>query len=59
MALFSDTRPLWAAAWIDSHDDLRSAYRKILSVKDDARRSTLLAELADLPDYNGTSRGLA
>jgi iron(III) transport system substrate-binding protein len=49
MALFGDTRPIWAAAWIDSRDALRSSYAKILAVRDDARRSALLAELADLP----------
>ena len=49
MALFSDIRPIWAAAWIDSRDDLRSAYAKVLAVNDDARRSVLLAKLADLP----------
>jgi len=49
MALFGDTRPIWAAAWIDSRDALRSAYAKILAAPDDAHRSALLAELADLP----------
>jgi ABC-type Fe3+ transport system substrate-binding protein len=49
MALFSDTRPLWAAAWIDARDSLRRSYLKIQAVKDDVRRSELLARLADLP----------
>ena len=49
MALMSDTRPIWNAAWIDSHDALVEAYRTILEVKDDRRREDLLARLADLP----------
>jgi iron(III) transport system substrate-binding protein len=49
MALFGDTRPIWVAAWIDSRDALKDAYRRILAVKDDARRAALLDELADLP----------
>lgn len=47
--LFSDTRPIWAAAWIDARDWLKSAHRAILSVPDESRRDALLRELADLP----------
>jgi len=49
MALMSDTRPIWTAAWIDSRDDLLDAYEKILSIKDPARRASLLAKLSDIP----------
>ncbi len=49
MTLFTDTRPLWAAAWIDSREALKSAYQRILRVEDVARRDQLIAELADLP----------
>jgi ABC-type Fe3+ transport system substrate-binding protein len=49
MALFTDTRPLWGAAWIDSREALKDAYATILHVSDDARRHELIAELADLP----------
>ena len=47
--LFSDTRPVWTAAWIDSRESLKSAYAAILSVPDPARRAELTAELARLP----------
>jgi ABC-type Fe3+ transport system substrate-binding protein len=49
MELFGDTRPLWAAAWIDSREILKDAYATVRSVPDDARRAELIAELADLP----------
>ena len=49
MALFSDTRPVWTAAWIDSRESLKSAYAKILRVTDERRRDALIAELANLP----------
>jgi ABC-type Fe3+ transport system substrate-binding protein len=49
MALFGDSRPIWVAAWIDSRDDLKSAYRTILRIPDGPRRSALLEKLADLP----------
>lgn len=48
-ALFSDTRPVWTAAWIDSRESLKSAYAAILRVGHPARRAELLAELARLP----------
>jgi iron(III) transport system substrate-binding protein len=48
-ALFSDTRPVWTAAWIDSRESLRDAYAAVLGVEDATRRAALLAELADLP----------
>ena len=49
MVLFGDTRPLWAAAWIDSRQALKDAYAQVLAVRDDGRRAQLIAELADLP----------
>jgi iron(III) transport system substrate-binding protein len=48
-ALFSDTRPVWTAAWIDSREALKSAYAAILRVGDVKRRDELLVELADFP----------
>ena len=49
MRLFSDTRPVWAAAWIDSRAALKDAYEEVLKVSDVARRDRLLLELSDLP----------
>jgi ABC-type Fe3+ transport system substrate-binding protein len=49
MALFSDVRPIWAAAWIDSRDALKASYAAILAVENPMRRRDLIAELADLP----------
>jgi hypothetical protein len=49
MRLFADTRFVWAAAWIDSRESLKSAYAKILSVADGPRRHQLLERLAELP----------
>ena len=49
MGLFSDTRPVWAAAWIDSRAALKEAYEEVLQVKDVERRDRLLFELSDLP----------
>ena len=47
--MFSDTRPVWTAAWIDSRETLKSSYKTILKVADVARRDALIAELANLP----------
>lgn len=49
MALLSDTRPIWNAAWIDSRDALLDSYAKILKLPDEQRRAALLRELADVP----------
>ncbi|HWE02011.1 MAG TPA: extracellular solute-binding protein [Tepidisphaeraceae bacterium] len=49
MTLFSDTRPIWVAAWIDGRDALRDAYAAILAVHDPARRRRLIDRLADIP----------
>jgi iron(III) transport system substrate-binding protein len=49
MVLFSDTRPIWVSAWIDSRDALKAAHRKILAVRDETRKAYLLQQLADLP----------
>ncbi|HEV7301768.1 MAG TPA: extracellular solute-binding protein [Tepidisphaeraceae bacterium] len=47
--LFSEMRPIWSASWIDARSTLKESYRTILSVKDDALRAQLVAELADVP----------
>jgi hypothetical protein len=49
MSTFTDTRMIWAAAWIDSRDALQKAYRRILNIKNNHQRDALLAGLADLP----------
>jgi iron(III) transport system substrate-binding protein len=49
MALFTDTRPIWVAAWIDARDALREAYSTILAVRDTQQRESLIDRLADLP----------
>lgn len=49
MTLFSDTRPIWVAAWIDSRDALRDAYATILRVTDPSRRAALIDAMANLP----------
>lgn len=49
MALLSDTRPIWDAAWIDSRDALLDSYAKILRVTNEQRRTELLRQLADVP----------
>jgi hypothetical protein len=48
-ALFSDTRPVWTAAWIDSRETLKSAYANILAMPEGVKRQSLIDELADLP----------
>lgn len=45
---FSDLRPVWASAWIDSREALQEAYRAILAGPS-AQRDALLEELADIP----------
>jgi ABC-type Fe3+ transport system substrate-binding protein len=45
MGEFGDTRNVWAAAWIDAREALKSSYRTIL----DAGREDLLPELGSLP----------
>jgi hypothetical protein len=52
-AMLSDLRPIWAAAWIDSRDELVCAYRKILSMPDQRKRQALLDQLADIPITRG------
>ncbi len=49
MGLFRDTRPIWAAAWIDSRSALKHAYEIILRIPDAKRRAALIEQLADLP----------
>lgn len=45
---FSDLRPVWAAAWIDSREALQAAYAQILT-SPEPLRGKLLRELADIP----------
>jgi hypothetical protein len=45
----TDTRGLWAAAWLDAGDEMKDAYAMILAVKDPARRADLLRRFADIP----------
>ncbi|HMO26326.1 MAG TPA: ABC transporter substrate-binding protein [Tepidisphaeraceae bacterium] len=49
MAQFTDTRPIWAAAWIDTREALKRAYAAVLRVPDREQRDALLAKLVDLP----------
>jgi hypothetical protein len=49
MSTFTDTRMIWAAAWVDSRDAMQKTYHRILAINDKKRRDTLLAEFADLP----------
>jgi ABC-type Fe3+ transport system substrate-binding protein len=49
MALFTDSRLIWVAAWIDTRDELENAYASALAEPDVARRSVRIAHLADLP----------
>lgn len=47
--LFTDTRLMWAAAWIDGREELRRAYRAVLAIPDTTRREQLLDRLGDFP----------
>jgi iron(III) transport system substrate-binding protein len=49
MATFSGLPSIWAAAWIDTREDLLSASRNILAVSDPDRQAKLFAELSDIP----------
>lgn len=49
MTTLSELPSIWAAAWIDDRDDLQDVYARVLSVRDENRRSQLLAELSDIP----------
>jgi ABC-type Fe3+ transport system substrate-binding protein len=49
MTLFTDTRMIWSAAWLDSRESLKSAYASILAIPDPARRAEMLARLSDIP----------
>ena len=59
MALFSDTRMIWVAAWIDSHDALAEAYSAALAVKDAQRRRQLIDLVADPPIEMSDVKNLA
>jgi iron(III) transport system substrate-binding protein len=48
-ATMTETRLIWAAAWMDSRAELKSAYDAILKVPAGARRERLLHDLANLP----------
>jgi hypothetical protein len=49
MALLTDLRTVWAAAWIDSREALREAHGAVLEVRDESKRTALRAELANVP----------
>lgn len=48
MGLVTDTRMVWAAAWLDAGDEMGDAYRRILA-GDETRRKDLLDAFADVP----------
>lgn len=50
MKTFGPTQQIWAAAWIDAREALKSAYGKVLAEKDVASRDALLSDLAAMPD---------
>jgi iron(III) transport system substrate-binding protein len=47
--MFTDIRPIWAAAWIDARTALKESYAEILAVKDESKRAELIQEFGDLP----------
>jgi hypothetical protein len=49
MALLTDLRMVWAAAWVDGREALLAANAEVLRVGDPARREALRAELASVP----------
>jgi iron(III) transport system substrate-binding protein len=49
MALMSDTRPIWDAAWIDSRDALLAACLRIQQVRDPAQQAALWEQMRDVP----------
>lgn len=49
MGLVTDTRGIWAAAWLDAGDEMKESYAKIVAVPDPARRAELLQRFADVP----------
>ncbi len=49
MALFTDSRTIWAAAWIDNRDEMKKAYASVLSESDAKLRAVLIDRFADLP----------
>jgi iron(III) transport system substrate-binding protein len=49
MALFTDCRMIWVAAWIDSHDAMEEAYASVLSEPDATIRASRLENFAELP----------
>lgn len=49
MALFTDSRLIWVAAWIDTRDELEAAYASALAESDTAKRAARIAQLSDLP----------
>ena len=50
MATFGPSRNIWAAAWIDGREALKSAYGTILTLPPGAKRDALLDELATPPE---------
>ena len=49
MSQFTETRMIWAAAWIDSRAALKRSYSAILGIEDGAARASALSRLAQLP----------
>ena len=49
MGEFTETRLVWAAAWMDARDALKRAHGAVMAVDDPDRRAALLAELGSLP----------
>lgn len=49
MGLFTQTRSIWAAAWIDGREALQDAHARVLALPDPQKRDALLGELSDLP----------
>lgn len=49
MALFTDSRMVWTAAWVDARESMKDAYAAILEVNDLRLRGDLLEQLGRLP----------
>ena len=54
--LFTDTRPVWTAAWIDSRESLKSAYATRSSASPDVQRRDALHRRTRRPaDHDGAT----
>jgi hypothetical protein len=49
MGFVTDTRGIWAAAWIDAWDEMRDSYRRVVAVEDAALRSELIRRFSEVP----------